>query len=198
MMTVSMQDKKSKKPVSPATVNGEKIDIGINRKKRLIKHLKHDAVIKTAVFAAGMFMAFSFVFGITLAPTNDMFSALHKGDLIIYYRPGRIINTDVVLYEAPDGSMQTGRVEGTEGELVGATDGGMLTVNGNIQPVQKRSGLYDETYIGKNDISGEIGSGEYLILGDSRETAEDSRAFGLIPREAIRGKVFTIVRRRPL
>ena len=98
----------------------------------------------------------------------------------------------------PDGSLQTGRVEGTEGETVGATDGGMLTVNGNIQPVQKRSGLYDETYIGKNDISGEIGSGEYLIVGDSRETAEDSRAFGLIPREAIRGKVFTIVRRRPL
>ena len=74
----------------------------------------------------------------------------------------------------------------------------MLTVNGNIQTVQKRSGLYDETYAGDKDISGEIGQKEYLILGDSRETAEDSRAFGLIPRKAIKGKVFTIVRRRPL
>ena len=198
MMTVSMQDKNTKKPLSPATVNEEKIDIGINRKKRLIKHLKHDAVIKTAVFAAGMFMAFSFVFGITLAPTNDMFPAVHEGDLIIFFRPGRVINTDVVLYDVPGDGMQIGRIEGTQGETVGKTDGGMLTVNGNIQPVQKRSGLYDETYAGDKNISGEIGPGEYLILGDKRETAQDSRAFGLIPRKAIKGKVFTIVRRRPL
>ena len=195
---MDMQYKTIKAPAGPVSVNEEKLNIEIEKKRRLIKHLKHDAVIKTAGFAAGMFIAFSFVFGIALAPTNDMFPAVHKGDLIIYYRPGRIINTDVVLYEAPDGSLQTGRVEGTQGETVSVTDGGMLTVNGNIQPVQKRSGLYDETYAGKKDISGEIGSGEYLILGDSRETAEDSRTFGLIRRKAIRGKVFTIVRRRPL
>ena len=170
----------------------------IKRKKRLIKQLKHDAVIKTAGFAAGLFVTFSFIFGIAAAPTNDMFPAVHEGDLIIFYRPGRIINTDVVLYNAPASGMQIGRVEGTQGENVGMTDGGMLTINGNIQPVQKRSGLYDETYAGEKDISGVIGPGEYLILGDRRETAKDSRSFGLIPREAIRGKVFTIVRRRPL
>ena len=176
----------------------EKTDADIKRKKRLIKQLKHDAVIKVTGFAAAMFITFSFVFGITLAPTNDMFPAVHQGDLIIYYRPGRIINTDVVIYEYPAGSLHIGRVEGTQGETAGRTDGGLLTINGNIQPVQKRRGLYDETYAGEKDISGEIGSGEYLILGDSRETAADSRTFGLIPRKAIKGKAFTIVRRRPL
>ena len=175
----------------------EKTDADIKRKKRLIKQLKHDAVIKTAAFAGGMFIAFYCIFGIALAPTNDMFPAVHEGDLLVYYRLGRIINTDVVLYEA-DGSIQIGRVEGTQGETVGRTKGGLLTINGNIQPVQKRSGLYDETYAGEKDISGEIGTGEYLILGDRRETASDSRSFGLIPREAIKGKAFTIIRRRPL
>ena len=176
----------------------EKLDRDIKRKTRLIKQLKHDVIIKAVVSAAALSITFSFIFGIVLAPTNDMFPAVHEGDLIIFYRPGRIINTDVVIYETPDGTYQIGRVEGTQGETVGKTDGGLLTVNGNIQPVQKRSGLYDETYAGEKDISGEISKEEYLILGDRRETAEDSRAFGLIPRKAIKGKVFTIVMRRPL
>ncbi|MBQ6440913.1 MAG: signal peptidase I [Mogibacterium sp.] len=172
--------------------------ITIQKKARLVKRLRQDAVVKSAVFIAGIILSFTFVFGITSAPTNDMFPAVHEGDMIIYFRPGRIVNTDIVIYEAPDGSRQIGRVEGTEGESVGKSDGGLLTVNGNIQPVQKRSGLYYETYAGRNDISGEIGSGKYLILGDQREKARDSRAFGLIPRKAIKGKAFTIVRRRPL
>ena len=176
----------------------EVLDADIRRKTRLIKQLRHDVLIKVTVSAAVVIVTFSFIFGVTLAPSNDMFPAVHEGDLIIFYRQGRIINTDVVIYETPGGSAQIGRIEGTQGETVGVTDGGLLTVNGNIQPVQKRSGLYDETYAGAKDISGEIGPEEYLILGDSRETAEDSRTYGLIPRRAIRGKVFTIVRRRPL
>ena len=176
----------------------EVLDADIRRKTRLIKQLRHDVLIKVTVSAAVVIVTFSFIFGVTLAPSNDMFPAVHEGDLIIFYRQGRIINTDVVIYETPGGFAQIGRIEGTQGETVGVTDGGLLTVNGNIQPVQKRSGLYDETYAGAKDISGEIGPEEYLILGDSRETAEDSRTYGLIPRRAIRGKVFTIVRRRPL
>ena len=176
----------------------KKLDADIKRKTRLVKQLRYDALIKVTVSIAAIFITFSYIFGISLAPTNDMFPAVHEGDLIIYYRPGRIINTDVVIYETPEGNYQIGRIEGTQGETVGKTDGGLLTVNGNIQPIQKRNGLYDETYAGEKDLSGEIGQGEYLILGDRRETAEDSRAFGLIPRKAIKGKVFTIVRRRPL
>lgn len=176
----------------------EKPEEDMKRKNRLIRQLKHDALIKVIVSAAVLFITFSCVFGITLAPTNDMFPAVHEGDLIIYYRPGRLIKTDVVIYESPDGHPEIGRIEGTQGELVGKTEGGLLTINGNIQPVQKRSGLYDETYAGEADISGEIGNGEYLILGDCREDAADSRSFGLIRRKSIKGKAFTIIRRRPL
>ena len=178
--------------------NEEKTDADIHRKKRLIKQLKKDVIIKTAAFIAAAAITFTFIFGVGPAPSNDMFPAVHEGDMIIYFRPGRIVNTDVVVYEAPDGSMQIGRIEGIGGETVGKTEGGLLTINGNIQPVQKRSGLYDDTYAGERDIYGEIKQGEFLILGDSRETASDSRMFGLLGRKAIKGKVFTIIRRRPL
>ena len=176
----------------------EKLDAEIQRKMRLVKQLKRDAITKTAAFIAAAAMTFIFIFGVAISPANDMFPAVHEGDMIIYFRPGRIVNTDVVVYEAPDGSMQIGRIEGTCGETVGKTESGLLTINGNIQPVQKRSGLYDETYAGERDIYGEIKQGEFLILGDSRETASDSRTFGLVGRRAIKGKVFTIIRRRPL
>ena len=176
----------------------EKTDADIQKKTRLIRQLKKDAVIKTASFIAVTAIAFTFVFGITLAPTNDMFPAIHEGDMIIYYRPGRLVNTDVVIYDAPDGSLQIGRIEGTSGETIGKTEGGLLTINGNIQPVQKRRGLYDETHPGAADIYGEIGQDQFLILGDSRETALDSRVFGLLGRKSIKGKVFTIIRRRPI
>ena len=170
----------------------------VQRKARLLKRLKRDFIIKTAVFISAAVMTFTFIFGVTTAPTNDMFPAVHEGDMLIYYRPGRIVNTDIVVYEPLDGSLQIGRVEGTGGETVGKTGGGLLTINGNIQPVQKRSGLYEETYAGEKDLCGEIKEGEFLILGDSRETASDSRTFGLLSRKAIKGKVFTIIRRRPL
>lgn len=176
----------------------EKIDEDIKRKTRLVRQLRHDVIIKTAGFIAAAVICFTFIFGAAFVPDNDMFPAVHEGDMIIFFRPGRIVNTDVVIYEAPDGGLHTGRVEGTAGETVGRTESGLLTINGNIQPVQKRSGLYDDTYAGERDIYGEIGSGEFLILGDSRETASDSRTFGLIGRRAVKGKVFTIIRRRPL
>ena len=176
----------------------ERADADMQRKARLIRRLKQDAVIKTAGFIAAAVITFTFFFGIALAPTNDMFPAVHEGDMIIYFRPGRLVNTDVVIYEPPDGSLQIGRIEGTGGETVGKTEGGLLTINGNIQPVQTRSGLFFETHAGNRDIYGEIEQGEFLILGDSRETAADSRTFGLLDRKAIKGKVFTIIRRRPL
>jgi len=190
--------KKQKKEAPEPITQEAKIEANIKRKSRLIKQLKHDAITKVVGFIAAFIIVFTFIFGVTLAPTNDMYPALHEGDLLIYYRLGRVINTDVVLYKAPDSSLQIGRVEGTEGETLGKTDGGLLTINGNIQPIQERSGLYFETKVGSQDLKGEIGHNEYLVLGDQRETATDSREYGLIPRKSIKGKVFTIIRRRPL
>ena len=93
-----------------------------------------------------LFITFTYVFGITLAPTNDMFPAIHQGDMLIYYRLGRFTDKDIVLYKVA-GGRNLGRVQAAAGEEVGQTEGGLLTINGNIQPVQERSGLYYETYV---------------------------------------------------
>ena len=67
--------------------------------------------------------------------------------------------------------------------------------------LQDVDGLKPSEYLyetARKNIDGEIKEGQYLVLGDSRETALDSRTFGPISGNSIKGKVFTIIRRRPL
>ena len=178
----------------------EKTDANIISKRKLIGQIKRDMIIKITAFVAVFLITFTFIFGITVAPGDDMFPAVKEGDVLIYFRPGRLTNQDTVVYEAKD-VVKVGRIQGTAGEEIGKTNGGILTINGNMQPVQKRAGLYYKTYVkeeGKLRIPCTVSEDEYLILGDKRDAAEDSRDYGLISRDEIKGKVFTIIRRRPL
>ena len=170
------------------------------RKQRLIRQIKQDIIIKLSVFATGLIVTFTCIFGVTLAPTNDMFPAIHEGDVIIYFRLGGLAGSDIACYEA-DGAANIGRVQAVEGMQVDKTEGGLLRINGNIQPIQERSGLYYKTYIregGGLEYPSVVPAGHYLILGDERDGAKDSRDYGYIPEEEIKGKIFTIIRRRPL
>ena len=109
-----------------------------------------------------------------------------------------MLNTDVVLYEA-DGETRIGRVEATAGSKLGATEDGRLTIDGNFQPVQPESGMYYETYLRDGlTVPTDVENGQYLVLGDNRSNAQDSRDFGLIDKKAIKGKALVILRRRPL
>lgn len=185
---------------TPDLTEEEKLDRNIKRKPILIKKLKQDAIIKVVVFAAAFFITFTFIFGVTRAETNDMYPAIHEGDVILYFRLGNFINSDVVVYETKDGR-NVGRITGTAGTEVGRTNAGLLTINGNLQPVQIDSGIGYETKLkngGALPIPSTAGPDQYLILGDDRMHARDSRDYGYIAKEDIKGKVFTIMRRRPL
>ena len=178
----------------------ERLEENIRSKRKLIGQIKRDMVIKSTAFLAVFLIAFTFIFGVAIASGDDMFPAVKEGDVLIYFRPCRLTDQDTVIYKV-NGAAKVGRIQGTAGETIGKTNGGLLTINGNMQPVQKRAGLYYKTYVkkdGKLRIPCTVSDDEYLILGDKRDTAEDSRDHGLIRRNAIKGKVFTIIRRRPL
>lgn len=176
----------------------QRIEKNIKRKTVLIKRLKHDAIFKTVGFVLTMAVLFTFVFGITRARTLDMYPAVNAGDFIFYYRLGDVLNTDVVLYEAGD-ETRIGRVEATSGSKLGATEDGRLTIDGNFQPVQPESGMYYETYLRDGlAVPADVEGGQYLVLGDNRANAQDSRDYGLIDKKDIKGKVLVILRRRPL
>ena len=75
------------------------------------------------------------------------------------------------------------RVVGLPGDEIRIRDG-LVHVNGK---------LLDEPYLGESDpytrLSIIVDPGTYFVLGDNRLRSSDSREFGFVPEEFVRGKV---------
>lgn len=167
----------------------------IAEKKRMLKSIWKGILIRVGTFALTLWIVFTFVFGIRIADGNDMAPAIREGDLVVYYRCGNFTNRDSVVYEA-DGNVYLGRIAGCERAVIGKTEDHRLTVDGRIQPVQPGMGIYSETPAGDLKERITVEPGRFFILGDCREESTDSRCFGTVGKDQIRGKVFLLWRRR--
>lgn len=135
------------------------------------------------------------VFLFTQARGTDMFPMVKDGDLLIVFRLQREYSTkDLVVY-TQDGRERVGRIVARENDVVNIDEDGSLVVNGTTQtgeilyPTYPKEGI---TYPYR------VNAGCIFVLGDYRTEAEDSRDFGPIPMENVKGKVITILRRRGL
>lgn len=173
----------------------EELTRNIRRKAGLIRQIKTDIIIKTGAFVIAAVLVFTLLIGIDRVEGNDMFPAVRDGDIVLYIRPGRIGNTDVVIYETNEGK-RIGRVAAAAGSGVDRNGAGLLLIDGKLQPVQERSGLYYETHAGPGlTYPSVVPEGALLLLGDMREHAEDSRKLGFISREHVKGKVMIVLRK---
>ncbi|MDO4444894.1 MAG: signal peptidase I, partial [Bacillota bacterium] len=91
-----------------------------------------------------------------------------------------------------DGELQVRRIIAIEGDEVTLTEEG-LEINGYLQQE-----IYTETLPYTEGITFPIrvGRDEYFVLGDNRTTAKDSRIYGTVKKEEIKGTVITLLRRR--
>ncbi len=114
---------------------------------------------------------------------------------------------DVVVLTAPDtGIVLLKRVAAIPGDRV-RVEGGKLTVNETPIPTEERDGkAYEALGDAPHPLDLEGGGGpdfgpvalpegRYLVLGDNRGNSRDGRYFGLVPRDAILGKVKGVVLR---
>lgn len=167
----------------------------IAEKKRIVKSIRKGILIRAGTFALTLWIVFTFVFGIRIADRNDMAPAIREGDLVVYYRCGDFTNRDSVVYEA-NGNVYLGRIAGCQGAVIGKTEDHRLTIDGRIQPVQPGLGIYSETPAGDLKAGVTVEPGRFFILGDCRKESTDSRCFGTVGKDQIRGKVFLLWRRR--
>ena len=180
--------------------------------KRLFK-LAGKLAILVAVFAA----IFHFVFGIHYLRGNYMFPALRDGDLVMTYKLEEAVKNDVVLYDM-NGEERLGRIVGYAGDTIEFSVDGELMVNGCVAseeifyPTTERSKTknYSETNDTEtksddgnetSDVSEKdvytVPEGTVYILNDYRsEGTTDSRNFGAVPKNALKGKIFLMIRRR--
>jgi len=140
---------------------------------------------------------FGILFGITPMRNNDMSPRLSAGDLMIYYRLEKTIRLqDIVVFEK-DGRQYAGRIVAKGGDSVEITDDSRLKVNNSLVV---ETGIFYKTPIYGDEVAYPLilTADQFFILCDYRDGARDSRYFGAISHDEIKGKVITVIRRSSL
>lgn len=163
---------------------------GLNFRKKRIKtsdgHFKEVIVYILSIVAA-IGMAFFLVINWGMKTSvigNSMEPTLYNGQTILISRLAYLIKKpkvgDIIVF-LPNGNQYTHyyvkRVVGVPGDTVQFING-ILYINGEVDD----SGNYDKVSdpgIAKNEIT--LGEDEYFVLGDNRNSGEDSRSGNIGP-----------------
>lgn len=136
----------------------------------------------------------TFVFNTTYVLGNSMYPTLHERDRLFanklplfFSGPDR---GDIVVLEAPDAENKDyiKRVIGIGGDTVAIIDG-KVYLNGKVlEEDYIEEGSYTHVY---SENYWEVPEGYVFVLGDNREegASKDSRYFGCVPLESIKGIV---------
>lgn len=100
------------------------------------------------------------------------FERIDRGDLVVFWYPGDTSKSYIK------------RIIGVPGDVV-EIDRGTVTVNGNVL----NEDYVPEQYRDRVSMAAtEVGPNLYFVLGDHRNLSNDSRSWGLVPRDDIYGK----------
>ena len=144
--------------------------IGVIRKIRL-------AVVLVLLLAA----VYALVLGVTLSHDGDMEPSYREGQPVLFLRLGGVKRGDVAVLRVDVRGTVLRRVVAVPGDTVELRDGTVF-VNG----LAERGNYPVPDGPGYPLI---LRQGEYFVLGDRRETALDSRSFGLVTMQNILGRV---------
>lgn len=134
------------------------------------------------------------IFGVAVVRGDSMSPAYQDGDLLFYNRLDHSYHSeDVLLFQIEDDQLLLKRVIGVSGEELDIEEG-MGTVLINAMPL-KEDYIFQQTFKKKNlTYPVDIGKDEYFVMGDQREDSYDSRDFGTIKKEQIKGKAIAVFR----
>lgn len=157
--------------------------------KALIKFL-----IKLVTILIIIVSIFTFIFGLERFEDESMIPAIKPGDMILYYRlDKKFLIGETVVYSY-DGADKIGRVVAMPGDKVDFNENGII-VNGSNQ---YEPNIYKPTLPFTDGIKYPVtlADDEVFLLADNRDKTVDSRLFGPVKINLVKGKIFTILRRR--
>ena len=144
-----------------------------------------------------IWMLFYKIVGLGVMPSSDMVPRIDPGDLMLYYKLDKAPKIqDVVVYTYENEEL-VGRVVARGGDVIDITDASTLLINGNAV---KEPTIYEKTieYEGFVEYPYTVPEGEFFILADHRNGGKDSRYYGAVKKEQLRGIVLNIIRRHNL
>ncbi len=143
------------------------------------------------VLALAWFFIESFCIQVTITG-QSMSPLLDPDDVVLVNRLTYDLSNpkrnDVVAFERDDQKINVKRIIGIPGDVVQITDG-WVYLNGEPLKDEDLGAAYPA---GLAESPIELGDGEYFLLGDNRDSSEDSRFIniGNVKREQIIGKVW--------
>lgn len=163
-----------------------------NEETSLLRRITGWIVDIVVVLALAWFFLYAFGTQIHIAG-QSMGPVLEPDDVVLMnrlaYDFGKPDRMDVVVFMREDEKENVKRVVGLPGETVQIT-GGYLYING--ERLEAEDGLDQVSLGGLAENPIELGNDEYFLLGDNRESSEDSRFanIGNVKEEQILGKVW--------
>ena len=153
-----------------------------------------EIILYFALVACITFLIIHFVGQRTVVNGVSMQPTLSDGDNLIvdklsyrFHDPDRF---DIIVFPQEDGRYFIKRIIGLPGENVRIDEDGFIYINGEkLQESYGKEVMLDPG-LAKDGI--QLGADEYFLLGDNRDSSEDSRFsnIGNVKREQIYGKVW--------
>ena len=196
-------EKKDTKDRKKKAANADKVNKTIKRREKGVKQYQF-FILRVLFLLVVLWVLFFKIIGLTQMPSGDMYPRLDNGDFVMFYRLDTTPKAqDLIVYEKVDSKGQTvtmiSRVIAVPGDKVEFTENGDVIVNGNtlIEPnIYYRGTQYRGETAPTYPVT--LKEGEYFVLGDRRDQAYDSRAFGTVRSEEILGVSIAILRRNAL
>ena len=199
-----LKEKTAKTEEQPITViDVNERDAALKKRhKRRMRALK-SFLFRLAALAVVIYVLFFHIVGLMMMPNRDMYPRLDAGDLLLYYRLERNPKAqDIIVFEKAADSGEKAqrfvcRVVAAPGDTVEVSAEKGLCVNGNAL-IENNIFYPTDAYENRTEYPITLESGEYFVMADRRNGGMDSRYFGTVKAEEIKGVVITILRRNNL
>lgn len=155
------------------------------------------ALTKILVLVIVLFVSFGMILGISTATNEYMNPGVKYHDNVIYARMAySLVLRDVVVYtytnpETNEKEEHIGRIVGMPGDTISTLSNGNYFQNNNL--IYETNIQYTTNRSMEVEIT--LKENEYFILNDDRSQNFDSRTYGAINEDDIKGKVIAVFRR---
>lgn len=174
----------------------------MNKKEKNYKKNQKDpvarALLKLAIKIVSICLViafvFTFIFGMYRVNDTSMVPNISPGDMILFYRLDKDFVVGETVVYSYNKENKIGRIVAMPGDVVNIDEKG-LVVNNSHQYEPK---IYKETFPFTDGIKYpvKLKENEIFLLADNRDKSVDSRLFGPVEKKFIKGKIFTLLRRR--
>lgn len=174
----------------------------MNKKEKNYKKNQKDpvtrALLKLAIKIVSICLViafvFTFIFGMYRVNDTSMVPNISPGDMILFYRLDKDFVVGETVVYSYNKENKIGRIVAMPGDVVNIDEKG-LVVNNSHQYEPK---IYKETLPFTDGIKYpvKLKENEIFLLADNRDKSVDSRLFGPVEKKFIKGKIFTLLRKR--